>query len=261
MEARQVIGSVLITAVVLFTVYLSVVMLRRIGAVVLKDSYAEVFCYELAACAVFLLFALDVRFGLLTMMKPKALQALGWLVRSGVVALTAVLVFLAGRIIAGSFLRTDEGADNALVLGLALENGEPTPDLLARLDTAESWLRRNPEAALVLTGGNADASGRTEAAVMRDILVSRGAAAERLLLEDRAEGTRENFRNAAAIIDPAQPVVLITSGCHMDRAVRIARAAGFQHVLRLPAPSSFASFGANVMWEVLLELNELTLKK
>ena len=63
------------------------------------------------------------------------------------------------------------------------------------------------------------------------------------------------------MIDPAQPVVVISSNYHMDRAVQTAKSAGFSHVLRLPAPSSIFSYGANVMNEVVLELNELTLKQ
>ena len=44
----------------------------------------------------------------------------------------------------------------------------------------------------------------------------------------------------------------------MDRAVSIARSAGFTNVLRLPAPSSPLSFGANVMWEVIQEIDAMT---
>ena len=55
--------------------------------------------------------------------------------------------------------------------------------------------------------------------------------------------------------------VLISSDYHMDRAVRTAESAGFSDVLRLPAPSSFRNFGANILSEVILELNELTLRK
>jgi uncharacterized SAM-binding protein YcdF (DUF218 family) len=62
------------------------------------------------------------------------------------------------------------------------------------------------------------------------------------------------------MIDPSRPVVLISSDYHMDRAVRTAREAGFTRVLRLPAPSAFLSFGANVMWEVIMEVNERTFK-
>lgn len=113
---------------------------------------------------------------------------------------------------------------------------------------------------MILTGGNADGSGRTEAAVMHEILAERGVTDDRMILEDQAESTKDNFRNTAQIIDPAEPVVLISSNYHMDRAVQTAKSAGFSDILRLPAPSSCLSYGANVMYEVVLELNELTLK-
>ena len=96
---------------------------------------------------------------------------------------------------------------------------------------------------------------------MRDYLLERGVPEEKLRLEDQAETTKENFRDAAQMVDPHAPVVLITSDYHMDRAARTAKAAGFTDVMRLPAPSSALSFGANVLWEVILELNELTLKQ
>ena len=73
--------------------------------------------------------------------------------------------------------------------------------------------------------------------------------------EDRAETTKDNFRNTALLVSPDEPVVLITSDYHMDRAVLTAKSAGFTDILRLPAPSQFLYYGANVMWEIILELN------
>lgn len=73
----------------------------------------------------------------------------------------------------------------------------------------------------------------------------------------RAETTKDNFRNTAQIIDPGRPVVLISSDYHMDRAVQAAEAAGFTDILRLPAPSSFINYSANILSEVILELVEL----
>ncbi|MBR1408215.1 MAG: YdcF family protein [Clostridia bacterium] len=154
-----------------------------------------------------------------------------------------------------------ERADHAIVLGLALENGKPTDDLMARLNTAQAYLENYPEAQLILTGGNADGSGRSEAAVMRDILAERGVSDDRMLLEDQSKSTKDNFKNTAQIIDPGKPVVLISSDYHMDRAVQAAKSAGFSDILRLPAPSSLFSYGSNVMSEVVLELNELTLRQ
>lgn len=258
MKARQIIADILILAAVVFTLYLSVIMVHRIRTVVLRDTYIRIFSYELIACAIFLLFALDLRFGFLTATNLIALKVVGWLVRIIVVLAFSVILFFVGKVTVGSFMRTAEPAEHVLVLGLALENGKPTADLISRLDTAENYWRANPESTLILTGGNPDRSGRTEAAVMRDILLERGVPEEKLTLEDQARTTKDNFRNAAQLIDPDEPVVLISSNYHMDRAVMTAKIAGFTHVLRLPAPSSALNFGANVMWEVVLEMNDLT---
>ena len=260
MNVRQKIGTILIVLAVAFTVYLSVIMIRRINTVVLKAAYTKIFCNELVACAFFILFALDVRFGF-TGAENMVLKIAGWCLRILVVLVTAVLLFFIGKITIGSFICTEAPAKNAIVLGLALENGKPTDDLVSRLDTAEKYLQRNPDTTLILTGGNPDESGRTEAAVMRDILTERGVREDRMRLEDQAETTKDNFRNTARLTDPEEPIVLISSNYHMDRAVQTAHSAGFSKILRLPAPSSLISFGANVMWEVILELNELVFGK
>ena len=258
---RRVTGDILLALVLLLTVDIVIVMLRKIDTVVPKADYQEIFTYELILCAILLVFAMDVRFNLFTRSKRTIARIAGWGLRAVVVFLTLVIVFFFGKVICGSMINTAGRADNAIVLGLALENGEPAPDLIARLDTAQAYLEEYPEAHLILTGGNADASGRTEAAVMLDILLERGVADDRMVLEDQAESTKGNFRNAAQIIDPDKPVVLISSNYHMDRAVQAAKSTGLSDILRLPAPSSFFNYGANVMYEVILELNELTLKQ
>ena len=255
---RRWVGNALILLAVGFAVYLCAVMGRRVRAVALKDGYMKVFRYELAVCAVFILCALDVRFQLFTRLLPENLAPVGRCLRVALGLAVALILFLAGRVVAGGFIRTAGPADHAIVLGLALEDGAPTGDLLSRLDAAQGYWRAHPGTKLILTGGNPDASGRTEADVMRDLLAARGVPGERLVLEDRAETTRDNFRNTARMIDPTQPVVLISSNYHMDRAVRTAKSAGFSQILRLPAPSDPLSFGANMMWEVILDLNELT---
>ena len=258
---KKIVGDVLLALVVLLIADVVIVMLHRINAVVLKADYQKVFRYELILCAVLLLFALDFRFNLFTRAEHQMLRIAGWVLRAAVVLLTLVIVFFSGKVICGSLMNTAGQADHAIVLGLALENGKPTDDLLARLNTAQAYLEKYPNAKLILTGGNADGTGRTEADVMYDILAERGVPEDRLIQEDQAETTKENFRNTAQLVDPAQPVVLISSDYHMDRAVQTAKNAGFTNIMRLPAPSSFLSYGANVMYEVVLELNELTLKQ
>ena len=258
---RRIIGDILLALVILLTADVVIVMLHKINTVVLKADYREIFHYELILCAILLLFSLDIRFDLFTRSRHTLLRIAGWVPRAAVVLFSLVIVFFCGKVISGSVINTADQADHAIVLGLALENGKPARDLLARLNTAQAYLEQYPEARLILTGGNADASGRTEADVMHDILAERGVSKDRMIVEDRAESTKANFRNAALFIDPNDPVVLISSSYHMDRAVQTAQSAGFSNILRLPAPSSVLSYGADVLSEVILELNDFTLRK
>ena len=254
---RRITGDILLILVVLLTVEVIIVMSARVNAVVRKADYREIFIYEIILCVILLLFALDVRFSLFTRWKPAILKRTGWALRAVIVLLSAAILFFCGKVISGGMVSTAGQADSAIVLGLALENGKPAPDLLARLDTARAYLEKYPETQLILTGGNADESGRTEAAVMRDLLTEQGVPETRLILEGRAETTKENFRNIAGMVSKDEPVVIISSNYHMDRAARNASEEGFTQIMRLPAPSGFFAYGANMLSEVVLDVNDL----
>ena len=260
-SARRIIGDILLAGVVLLIAEVVFVMPARMNAVVQKAEMGRVFSYQLILCAVLLVFALDIRFNLFTRWKPTLLKAAGWILRTAVVLASAVILFFCGKVVVGSIINTAGQADYAIVLGLALENGEPAPDLLSRLETGRKYLEAYPEAKLILTGGNPDASGRTEAAAMRDVLTEKGVPEDKLILEDQAKSTKENFRNIAGIVSANEPVVMISSNYHMDRAVRIASQSGFPRLMRLPAPSGLFAYGANMLSEVVLNLNELTRKR
>ena len=257
-RVRRIIGDILLVLMVLLIIDVAFVMPARINAVVLKADYQKVFMYEIILCVILLLFALDARFNIFTRWKPVILRVIGWILRTVIALSSAVIIFFCGKVIIGSMINTAGQAEYAIVLGLALENGKPAPDLLARLDTAREYREKYPEARLILTGGNADESGRTEAAVMRDILKERDVPEDMLILEDQAKTTKENFSNIAGMISAVESVVMISSNYHMDRAVRNASESGFTHVMRLPAPSSFLAYGANMLSEVVLDLNDLT---
>ena len=237
---RRFTGSLCIILAVAFTVYLSVIMIQRINMVVLKDSYIKIFKYELAICAAFLALAFDIRFGFFTAMRSKFLKFIGWLLRLALVLAVGFVICLGVKIGVSGVVKNTGPAENVIVLGLALQNGQPTPDLISRVDSAAKYANAYPNSKFILTGGNPDENGKTEAAVMRDLLT-----------------TIENFKNVANIINPTLSVVLITSDYHMDRAVRIAQDAGFTYVMRRPAPSSQLEYGVNVMWEVVHELDRL----
>lgn len=254
---RRIAGDILLALFGLLTIEVVTVMPAKISAVVLKSDYRELFIYEIILCAVLLLFALDVRFDIFNGWEPVILKATGLVFRVVVILLSAVILFFCGKVMIGGLIDNAGQADHVIVLGLALENGNATPDLISRLETARDYLEEYPEARLILTGGNAEAQGKTEARVMRDILTEWGVSDDRLILEDRAQNTQENFGNIAMMIPPEEPVVMISSDYHMDRAVRNATESGFSNIMRHPAPSGFFTYGANVLSEVILDLNDL----
>ena len=255
--AQRVIGDILIVLVVAFMLYLGAVMHQRIQTVVLSDFYKKILLNEQLLCLVLLVFALDIRFGLLTRLRFAPLKVLGWIVRILVIAAAVLILFLVGRVVLTGMTTGTGTSDHVIVLGMALEDGQPTQDLLYRLETAQDYGEEHPESILILTGGNPDAQGRTEAAAMREILVGNGFPEERIVLEDKAFNTLQNFVNTAELIDPDAPVMLVSSNYHMKRAVKTAESAGFTQVIRMPAPSSLVPYGANVMWEVMMEIYAL----
>jgi uncharacterized SAM-binding protein YcdF (DUF218 family) len=61
------------------------------------------------------------------------------------------------------------------------------------------------------------------------------------------------------MVDVSMPVLVVSSNYHMARALRNAREAGFSAAKGLPARSDPLWNGANVMWEVISELDHLSI--
>ena len=192
---RMIFGDALIILTVLFTAYLCRVMLKRIHAVVLTGAYKKIFLAELLVCMILLVCALDIRFSLLTGSSAAGLKVFGWIIRILLYAFAVLILTLTAVIIIGGRKRDEGSGSHIIVLGMALENGKPNKDLLLRVEAASAFAEAHPETSLILTGGNADVSGLTEASVMEELFLQKGLEASRLFLEDRSADTVENFRN------------------------------------------------------------------
>ena len=165
--ARRIIGTTLIILSALYTLYLIIIMIYKTHVIVEKSSYMTVFAFEMVICAFMLIGAFDVRFGFLTAMKQKWLRMVGWGVRALICVIVAFVLILFVAVVVNSFIRNDEPVKNVIVLGMALEDGKPNKDLINRVDTAYRYAEKNPEATLIVTGGNKGENGKTEADVMR----------------------------------------------------------------------------------------------
>ena len=112
----------------------------------------------------------------------------------------------------------------------------------ARLDAALDYLEAHPEIPVVLTGGTGYGEEISEAACMYDYLTAHGVEPGRLILEDQATNTAENFALSKPLlyeagVDPAEGrVAVVTNDFHIARAELIAAREGYGDVAGIPAP-------------------------
>lgn len=120
-----------------------------------------------------------------------------------------------------------EKTDAIIILGHRLEQGcKPSEDLVRRIDCAVAHWKATNAPIVMPCGGITPGRDRTEASVMRDMLIERGVPAEIIHLEDRSRITIENIINARTLLGPGKRVALVTSDYHVERALDDCRRAG-----------------------------------
>ena len=130
------------------------------------------------------------------------------------------------------------GGGNHRTPGLAASNLLSTP-ALSRLVEGVRILRVLPGAKLIVTGPGAPSAPQepTHAAMLGRAAVGLGVAPDRILFIDAARDTEEESRAVKRLAQDT-PVALVTSACHMPRAVALFRSAGLRTV---PCPADFAT--------------------
>ncbi len=117
--------------------------------------------------------------------------------------------------------------DFIIVLGCGLrKDGTPTPLLKARVDRALSFAQKQEkktgkQVRFVVSGGQGADEVISEAQSMKNYLISKGIAEERILMEDRSTSTYENMKHSKQIIygiDPKAKVLHSTNGFHVFRS-------------------------------------------
>ena len=115
--------------------------------------------------------------------------------------------------------------ETVIVLGCKVNGDRPSLMLQRRLDTAVAYLRENPDARCIVSGGQGDNETRTEASVMGDYLEAQGIEPSRIFREEQSRDTKENLLFSRSILlseGLEEPVVIISDGFHQFRAWLIA---------------------------------------
>ncbi len=178
-------------------------------------------------------------------------KAVKWIFIAGYLFLIGV--FTVFGIMMGTAANTapPQNADAVLVLGAALKGTEPSDTLARRLDTAIAYAQENPEAVIVVSGGQGPQEAIPEAHAMRDYLIGHGISESRILVEDQSRSTHQNFANAKLLLDErfgagSYTTVFVTNDYHILRGYLNAESVGMTdvhglayHTLPYTAPPSY----------------------
>ena len=129
--------------------------------------------------------------------------------------------------------------DAVIVLGSGIRGDKVTLPLKMRLDKAVEYHFENPDALIVVTGGQGFQETVTEAYAMKKYLISKGVNEEVIVKEEMATSTNENMRFSKAILDTYfekdYDIVVITNNFHIFRGVSIVGREGFKKVFHMHA--------------------------
>ena len=148
------------------------------------------------------------------------------------IALECLLVgFIA---VYGQFDKVKYDEDAVIVLGASIHGDKISTPLKLRLDEAIDYHEKNPEALIVVTGGQGPHEDMTEGKAMADYLVENGVREDKIIKEEKATSTNENMKYSKEILDEyfdgEYKIAVITNQFHIYRGVVYAQMAGFDNV-------------------------------
>jgi len=122
--------------------------------------------------------------------------------------------------------------DAAIVLGSGLREEEESHTLRNRLDMAVEYHLQNPEAIIIVSGGQGPGDIISEALAMARYLEAAGVPPELIFREGHSHSTYQNMRLSMEILDELFPdgyqVAVITNDFHIYRAIRFTRIVGME---------------------------------
>lgn len=129
--------------------------------------------------------------------------------------------------------------DAVIVLGAGLRGENVSRSLKCRLDAAVAYHAKNPDAVIVVSGGQGENEDIPESLAMKRYLVAAGVPENLIIEESLSTSTRENFAFSKSILDERFGgdfcVAFITNDYHVPRAGFLASDAGFDEIAHMHA--------------------------
>ena len=145
-----------------------------------------------------------------------------------------------------AIVSVNETAENVILLGGGIDkDGKLPASVLTRVEKTAEYLNQHPESVCVVTGGTLKWLPYAEAPELKNQLVNRGVAPERILVEDQAKDTIQNFQFSCKMLAEYRglsieevlemPTTVVTSRYHLRRSERLARRIGYKNIKGIPA--------------------------
>ncbi len=134
-----------------------------------------------------------------------------------------------------------ETAENVILLGGGIDkDGKLPKSVMVRVDKAAKYLKQHPDSICVVSGGILKWLPFSEAPELKNQLVNKGIDPERILVEDQAEDTIQNFQFSCKMLAEFRgisiqetldmPTAVVTNYYHLRRSERLARRIGFTNI-------------------------------
>ena len=168
----------------------------------------------------------------------------GFLIAVRSVIAVCVAFFLAVEmiILGAAFTQPPADLDYVIVLGAKVNGTQPSGALRNRIDVASEYLKSNPGALAVASGGQGPDEGISEAECIRRGLIQRGIDESRILMEDKSTSTLENLTFSLRMIDKGSKIGLVTNNFHVYRSMKIANTFDGYTFSAVPVATSLISF-------------------
>lgn len=158
---------------------------------------------------------------------------------SAVYVLSLMAMYSLSAILNLIHLKKNRNVDYIVVLGSGIIGKKVTPLLAARIERGMELLYSNPNAVLIMSGGQGPGEDIPESVAMAAYAVGKGVDAERIIMEQKSVSTEENLLFSRKLIDKEAPkIVIVTTAYHVFRALILAKQQGLKCV----------GFGAKTKW-------------
>ena len=126
-----------------------------------------------------------------------------------------------------------------IVLGSGINGEKVTPLLAARIERGIELLNWNPNAVLIMSGGQGPGEDIPESEAMAAYAIDKGVDADRIIKEQKSVSTEENLLFSRKLMEKKTPkIIIVTTAYHVFRALILAKQQGIKCV----------GFGAKTKW-------------